>query len=172
MKLRKAQHWTAPSAAPNSKSSIRTRSSWMLFRMTKKRKKNPGKGLRRAALRPVTCAALAAALLSGFAAGAPAAKRKPVSKVVTGQVLDKEDNGIAGAVVQLTDLQTKRQMSVTTQDDGHYQFSDLSPTHDYQLQAIYKGASSEVKRVTSFDSRTRIVLNLTIPPAQASPPPK
>lgn len=140
--------------------------------MTKKRKKNPGKGLRRATFRPVTCAALAAALLSGFAAGAPAAKRKPVSKVVTGQVLDKEDNGIAGAVVQLTDLQTKRQMSVTTQDDGHYQFSDLSPTHDYQLQAIYKGASSEVKRVTSFDSRTRIVLNLTIPPAQASPPPK
>ncbi len=122
----------------------------------------------------IVCPAIGVAMLVVLVPAPPAlGKRKPpVSKVVTGQVLDKEENGIAGAVVEMTDLQTKRQISVTTQDDGHYQFSDLSPTHDYQLQAIYKGASSEVKRVTSFDSRTRIVLNLTITPAQASPPTK
>lgn len=118
--------------------------------------------------------AIGVAMLVVLAPAPPAlGKRKPpVSKVVTGQVLDRDENGVEGAVVELTDLQTHRKIAITSENDGRYQFSDLSPAHDYELQAKYKGAASEIKRVTSFDSRLRIVLNLKIQPAQAGPPPK
>lgn len=92
------------------------------------------------------------------------AKDKKISRTVTGAVLDESENGIVGASVVLTDLQTGKKNATYTKEDGRYQFNDLQPSHDYEVQANHKGLSSEVRKVSSFDDRNTIVLNLRIPP--------
>lgn len=93
-----------------------------------------------------------------------AKEKKVTSKTVSGQVLDPKDNGLEGATVALKDLQTGKTLEVFTQDGGHYQFTDLRFDHDYELRANYKGAKSETRQVSSFDTRTRPVVNFTFPP--------
>jgi len=92
------------------------------------------------------------------------AKEKKIPRVVTGAVLDEADNGIIGASVVLTDVQTGKKTATYTQEGGHYKFSDLLPTHDYEVQGVFKGLSSEIRKVSIFDNRNTIVLNLRIPP--------
>jgi len=93
-----------------------------------------------------------------------AKQKKVTSKTVSGQVLDPKDNGLTGATVALKDLQTGKTLEVYTQENGHYQFTDLRFDHDYQLQANYKGAKSETRQVSSFDTRARLIINFTFPP--------
>ncbi len=95
------------------------------------------------------------------------AKEKKIPRIVTGVVLDEADDGIVGATVELTDLQTGEKLATYTKEGGRYQFSDLQPTHDYEVRANYKSLSSEVRKVSSFDNRNRIVLNLSIPPPKS-----
>lgn len=109
--------------------------------------------------------ALAVSIVSfGISAPPLAAKQKKVPRRVTGVVLDQADNGIAGATVTMTDLQTGKKLAAYTREGGQYEFSDLLESHDYEVQAEYKGASSEVRKASSFDTRNRIVLDLRIPP--------
>lgn len=113
------------------------------------------------------CAVLAGLAVCALALARPpltAKEKQPTTKTVTGQVLDHADNGIDGASVSLKDLRTGVTMAVYTRDGGHYQFYDLELDHDYEIQATSKGGKSETRRVSSVDSRTRIVINLTIPP--------
>jgi hypothetical protein len=97
-----------------------------------------------------------------------AAKQKKVSRSVSGVVLDKDENGIAGATVELTDLATGKKTAMFSEDGGRYKFADLEPTHDYELHATDKGLSSEVRKVSSFDARNTIVINLRIEPPKSS----
>jgi len=92
------------------------------------------------------------------------AKKKVISRTVTGVVLDKDDNPISGAVVEITDTQSGKKLASYTADDGHYQFANLDAHRDYQLQARYKGQSSDVRTASSFDSSNKIILNLRVPP--------
>lgn len=107
--------------------------------------------------------------IGSFGISAPplAAKQKKVPRRVTGVVLDQADNGIAGATVTMTDLQTGKKLAAYTKEGGQYEFSDLLESHDYEVQAEYKGASSEVRKASSFDTRNRIVLDLKIPPPKS-----
>ena len=115
----------------------------------------------------MTAASVAALLVAGtLILCAPlefAKEKKPPSKTVTGVVLDEAENGIEGATVELTDLQTKKVLEIYSQEGGQYQYTDLMPSHDYTIKATYKGSSSEVRQISSVDIRTRLVLNLTIP---------
>jgi hypothetical protein len=45
-----------------------------------------------------------------------------------------------------------------------YQFSDLQTTRDYEVQAAHQGLASQLRKVSQFDPRNRIVLDLRIPP--------
>jgi hypothetical protein len=99
-----------------------------------------------------------------LAAPALAKNKKVVSRTVAGMVLDKEDNPIPGAVVEMTDVQTGKKLASYATQDGRYQFADLDAHHDYRLQASYKGMTSEVRTASSFDDSNRIILNLRIPP--------
>ena len=109
-------------------------------------------------------AALAAVFcLSFIAPNLQAKEKKKVSRTVAGTVLDEAENGISGASVELTDLQTSKKLAIYSDEDGSYHFSGLTPTHDYQLRASFHGASSEVRQVSSVDTRNKIVINLTIP---------
>jgi len=83
---------------------------------------------------------------------------------LSGIVLDKDENGIPRATITLTDLQTNKKIAIYASEDGHYQFSDLDPRHDYEVQASYQGNTSKARKVSSFDSRSRFVINLNVSP--------
>ncbi len=101
--------------------------------------------------------------MAGFLAASPLiAKKAPEIRKVKGIVIDAEDTPIAGAIVYLKNLKTKRNLSVTTGDDGSFLFPDLEQKTDYEIHAEYKGASSSVRTLTSFDPRLTIMLNLKI----------
>lgn len=127
-----------------------------------------GKGHRATRWRASCCAAVAAvfALLAIFGPSLEAKKKEPLTKTVSGRVQDQAENGIDGAMVTIKDLQTGKAYSTYSQADGEYHYSDLKPNHDYEIQAAHKGISSEVRQVSSFDTRMRVTINLTIPPPQ------
>lgn len=122
----------------------------------------------RSAVITSTCAlALAfAGLWLAFASTPLMAKRRkpPTSKTVVGQVLDPSGNGIMGAAVEMTNLTTGKKTAIYAGAGGHFTFTDLKFTQDYQFRAHYKGQSSEIRKVSSWDTRTNLVLNLHIPP--------
>ena len=74
-------------------------------------------------------------------------QKAPTTKTVSGVVTDKAENGINGATVTLKDLQTGKTVAIYTEANGQYQFSDLDPHHDYEIQASFKGVSSETRQV-------------------------
>ncbi len=96
-----------------------------------------------------------------------AKKKRIISKTVSGQVLDPNDNGIDGAAVMLKDLQTGKTSAVYTRDGGQYQFTGLDMHHDYEVHARMKGVDSETQQVSSIDERERLTINLTIPPPKS-----
>jgi hypothetical protein len=108
--------------------------------------------------------AAAAVLLFTFSTPGMVAKERKPSRVVTGLVSDEAENPITGAAVVLTDLETGKKSATYATREGTYQFTDLQPTHDYEVQATHQGVSSQVRRVSSIDPRNRIVLHLRIPP--------
>ena len=110
----------------------------------------------------VLCGVLAVAWLLR-APGLAAKEKAPTTKTVSGAVTDKAENGISGATVTLKDLTTGKAVVIYTGANGQYQFSDLDPHHDYEIQASFKGVSSETRQTNSFDTRRKVVINLTIP---------
>jgi carboxypeptidase family protein len=105
-----------------------------------------------------------ATLVLLLAAAPTAAKKKPpLPRMISGRVFDKNDSGISGATVELTDLQTAKTIAIYTGSDGRYQFSDLDLTHDYQVRASYQGLVSETRKASTLEER-QLVLNLHIPP--------
>jgi hypothetical protein len=112
-----------------------------------------------------TCASAAVVmLLCAFSSPGLLAKEKKLIRVVSGVVSDEAENPIVGATVVLTDLQTGKKHAIYTGEGGAYQFSDLQTTRDYEVQAAHQGLASRVRKVSQFDPRNRIVLNLRIPP--------
>jgi Carboxypeptidase regulatory-like domain len=105
------------------------------------------------------------ALWLAFDSAPLTAKKKgpPTSKTVVGQVFDAQDKAIPGAAVEMTDLATGKTSAIYTGPEGRFTFTDLKFTIDYQFKAHYKGQSSEVRKVSSWDTRTDLVLNLHIP---------
>jgi hypothetical protein len=94
--------------------------------------------------------------------GLAAKEKAPTTQTVGGLVTDKAENGISGATVTLKDLQTGKSIAIYTGDKGQYRFSDLDPHHDYQIRASFHGVASETRQITSFDTRRKLVINLTI----------
>jgi Carboxypeptidase regulatory-like domain len=125
-----------------------------------------GKPLPAAFVRVCALTLAFAALWLAFGSAPLMAKRRkpPTSKTVTGQVFDASDNAIAGAAVEMTNLTTGKTTAIYVGPDGRFTFTDIKLTEDYQFRARYKGQSSEVRKVSSWDTRTSLVLNLHIPP--------
>lgn len=112
-------------------------------------------------------AALLGVLVLVCLAGAPrltAKEKAPTAKMVGGMVMDKDANGVGGAEVTLKDLQTGKTIAVYAEAHGEYQFVDLDPHHDYQIQARFKGMASESRQINSFDTRRKLTINLTLSP--------
>ncbi len=106
---------------------------------------------------------VAAIILLGLqAAGGPAPKNEPQTRTLTGQVTDKADVPISGAIVYLQNMRTQAVKTFITDGGGNYRFSFLSPNVDYQVRAEYQGHKSDTKTLSSFDSRTNVVMHLKI----------
>ena len=112
---------------------------------------------------------LAALVPVGRLAARPAGakEKKPVTRTITGDVLDQAENGIAGASVELTDLRTGKKVAIYSEQGGRYEFADLKPEDDYQVQASYKNQPSDVRKVTALIQEMRVVINLHIPPPKS-----
>ncbi len=114
--------------------------------------------------RRVLCALLAVTCLLPASGLADKKNKPPTTKTVTGQVQDPGEKTLGGAEVTLKDLQTGKTLAIYAEANGQYQFTGLDPHHDYEIQAKYNGVASETRQVTSFDTRWKVVINLTIPP--------
>ena len=106
---------------------------------------------------------LSIVFLGILGSGTVAAKeKKPPSRTVSGVVFDAANNTVDGATVELKDMQSGEVLDIYSQSGGQYQFTDLSFSHDYKIKAMYKGKSSEERQISSIDTRTRPVMNLTL----------
>jgi hypothetical protein len=83
-------------------------------------------------------------------------------RTIEGLVSDDAKNPVAGAVVQLKDTRTMQIRSFITQIDGTYRFAGLRLDTDYELSAKFSEKASGVKRVSSFESRKTVVVNLPL----------
>jgi Carboxypeptidase regulatory-like domain len=108
---------------------------------------------------------LLAACIAFFCALSLSAQNKKHSsqlKTVRGVVSDKSDNPVQSAVVFLKDTHSNQVRSNITNDQGEYRFSGLDPNAEYELYAEKEGAKSQTRSISSFESRTDIVLNLKL----------
>jgi len=113
-------------------------------------------------MRKVAGIVAAIILMEMLAAGNPAPKNEPETRTLTGQVTDKADAPVSGAVVYLQNARTQQVKTFITDDKGNYRFSFLSPNVDYQVRAEYQGHKSDTKTLSSFDSRSNVVMHLKI----------
>ena len=79
-------------------------------------------------------------------------------------MLDSANNAVAGAAVEMKDVQSGKTIANYSDSAGHYQFTDLDRNHDYEIRATFKNLASEVRKVSSFDSRSQFVINLKVSP--------
>jgi len=123
------------------------------------RRRYQRRGLKSSALTLLLSAAL---LLLGVVTGA-AKDKQPTTRIVSGTVYDDAQNVIVGATIELKDMQTGKLLGIYSQGSGEYQYSDLRFDHDYTIRAMYKGTASEMRRISMFDTRWHLVMNLTVP---------
>ncbi len=135
----------------------------------KKKKRNPRRsGIRAQATRRHWGAAarwLALSMALLLPAGAIFAQKKKAedaNRTVQG-IVTAEDGALAvGAEVQLKNTKNLQIRSYVTQKEGTYFFHGLAPDVDYEVKAQYHGVWSEVKTVSSFDSRKDVNRDLKI----------
>lgn len=112
---------------------------------------------RRQLLRPAVL--VLALVLCGASAAAQGGTR-----VVKGQVLDENGKPVAGAVVHLKDKTTKKEVSVTTDKNGRYQFNSVKLRSDYRIQAEKAKQRSRSRGISQMDTRTEIFMHLRLQP--------
>jgi len=114
--------------------------------------------------------ALAGLLLGAalFVSVLPVAAQQASKRLILGQVLDPKSKAAASAIVYLKNSTTKEQLTVVTNKDGRYQFTALDMKEDYEIYAESGELKSRLRKVSQFDTRDRIVINLTLQAAEES----
>jgi hypothetical protein len=83
-------------------------------------------------------------------------------RLLTGKVLDKQDNAVVNAVVYVTDTRTRAVKTYIVGPDGTYRFPALATNVDYEIYAQSNGKSSDSKRMSQFDDRKVVDIVLRI----------
>jgi Carboxypeptidase regulatory-like domain len=96
--------------------------------------------------------------------------KKPTSRSVKGKVVDNSGQPLEGALVTVSDMKAEEKRTFITKKDGRYNFDDLSFTVDYQLQARYKDAVSEPRKLSQYDHTVDMVRILDVPSASGASP--
>ena len=87
---------------------------------------------------------------------------EPTMRTLVGEVMDKSDNPLPNAIVYLKNTKTLAVKTYIAQQDGNYRFHALSPNVDYEVHAELNGKTSDVKTLSSFDSRKEARINLRL----------
>lgn len=103
----------------------------------------------------VTAVLLVALSATAFQKGAS-------GRLLTGKVMDRQDNVLPNSVVYLSDSRTRAVKTYIVGPDGTYRFPALSAAVDYEVYAQYNGKKSDTKMVSQFDNRQQININLKI----------
>ncbi len=96
------------------------------------------------------------------APGSAKDKDQQQTRTLTGQVTTRADAPIPNAVVYLKNTKTLAVKTFITDSSGGYRFPELSPNTDYEVYAEQDGVRSDAKTLSSFDSRTKPIINLKI----------
>jgi hypothetical protein len=83
-------------------------------------------------------------------------------RMVSGRVVDSQDQPLHKAVVHLKNTRTLAIKTYITEADGSYRFSALSPNVDYELYAEYQGERSGAKTLSAFDNRKQVTVTLKV----------
>lgn len=83
-------------------------------------------------------------------------------RTIEGVVSDASRNLVPRAIVQLKDMKTLQIRSFVTQAEGNYHFAGLRMDTDYELKATLDDQTSPTKRVSSFESRKTVTVNLQL----------
>ena len=104
------------------------------------------------------------AVLALLAVPGTFAKNKDTTpgRLLTGKVLDKQDNAVINAVVYVTDTRTRAVKTYIVGPDGTYRFPALATNVDYEVYAQSNGKSSDTKRMSQFDDRKVVDIVLRI----------
>ena len=95
--------------------------------------------------------------------GAPAAYAQNLGqRTVSGLVLDGNSTPVNGATVFLRNSKTKSIRSYTSADNGRFRFAQVNMTDDYDLWAEKDGKKSQMKPVSTWDSRKDFVTELKL----------
>ena len=87
---------------------------------------------------------------------------KGSGRLLTGRVLDHQDNPVPDAVVYLSNVRTRAVKTYIVGQSGGYDFPALSPNVDYEVYAEYKGRKSDTKTVSQFDDRKQVSIILRV----------
>jgi hypothetical protein len=89
-------------------------------------------------------------------------KEDSTTRTLQGTVLDPDGNPVQQAVVQLKDTRSLQVLSFITKEDGTYHFANLKNDIEYEVKAAHSGLSTDWKRVSIFDTRKIVVVNLKL----------
>lgn len=103
-----------------------------------------------------------AALVLMLATAGPAVAQSTAMRTLSGKVYGSGDVPLSGAIVYLQDSRTNGIRSFFSTSDGSYRFGPLSSDADYKVWAKYKNGKSATRTVSSYDTRTNIVIDLHI----------
>ncbi len=104
-------------------------------------------------------------LALAFVAALPSfAKDKDTSpgRLLSGKVIDKQENALVNAVVYVTDTRTRAVKTYIVGADGIYRFPALAANVDYEIYAQLNGKTSDTKRMSQFDDRKQVNIVLKI----------
>jgi hypothetical protein len=120
--------------------------------------------LKRVLVLLMLCAVFVTALplVPGHAFAAGPEKSQSSVRELSGRVTTTAHTPLADAVVYLKNTKTLVVRTFITGGDGQYRFPALAQNVDYQVYAEFQGKRSEVRTLSSFDSRPQAFINLKI----------
>ena len=83
-------------------------------------------------------------------------------RLLTGRVLDKQDNPVPNAVVYVTDTRSRAVKTYIVGADGNYRFPSLAANVDYEIYAQVNGKTSDTKKMSQFDDRKQVKIDLRL----------
>lgn len=84
------------------------------------------------------------------------------AKTLEGKVYTESSSPVSGAIVYLQDSKSNSIRTFISTKDGEYRFGQLSPDIDYKVWAQFKGAKTDSKTVSSFDSRKLVTIDFHV----------
>ena len=91
-----------------------------------------------------------------------AQKNQPQLRTVHGNVVDKQENSVPGAIVYVENRKTKVVRTAVADDQGLYRFSGLDPNVDIEIHAERNGMTSSTRTISSFDTSPDVFISLKL----------